>query len=246
MYLSTPGRPFAAGHESAGVTAPALAWFLAEGATGPFFDLFVLLANPNTTASTVTVTFLKPNGTTVVKPYVIGPQSRFNIWVDVEDPALSDTAVSTTVQVTNGVPVVVERAMWWPGTAATWQEAHNAPGATTTGTAWAIASGEEGGTSNAETYILIANTATFASTARVRLFFEDGSTVTKDYPVGAQSRFNVPVRSEFPAAADQRFGALVESVGLGAAPLVVESAIYGNAGGIVWAAGSNALATKLR
>ena len=36
------GRPFGAGHESAGVTAPATTWFLAEGATGPFFDLFIL------------------------------------------------------------------------------------------------------------------------------------------------------------------------------------------------------------
>ena len=39
MYLNRPGQPFAAGHESAGVTAPATQWFLAEGATGPFFDL---------------------------------------------------------------------------------------------------------------------------------------------------------------------------------------------------------------
>ena len=40
------GQPFAAGHGSAGVTAAATSWFLAEGATGAFFDLFVLLANP--------------------------------------------------------------------------------------------------------------------------------------------------------------------------------------------------------
>ena len=53
MYLNRPGQPFAAGHESAGVTAPALEWFLAEGATGPFFDLFVLIANPNPTRATV-------------------------------------------------------------------------------------------------------------------------------------------------------------------------------------------------
>ena len=39
MYMSTPGEPYGAGHESAGVTAPALGWFLAEGATGAFFDM---------------------------------------------------------------------------------------------------------------------------------------------------------------------------------------------------------------
>ena len=48
MYLDAPGQGFAAGHESAGVTAPATQWFLAEGATGAFFDLFVLVANPAT------------------------------------------------------------------------------------------------------------------------------------------------------------------------------------------------------
>ena len=51
MYLTQPGQFFAAGHESAGVTAPATRWFLAEGATGPFFDLFVLIANPMDTAA---------------------------------------------------------------------------------------------------------------------------------------------------------------------------------------------------
>ena len=55
MYFTQGGVPFAAGHESAGVTAPALEWFLAEGATGSFFDLFVLLANPNPSAATVQV-----------------------------------------------------------------------------------------------------------------------------------------------------------------------------------------------
>ena len=55
MYYSQAGQLLAAGHESAGVPAPALQWFLAEGATGDFFDLFVLLANPNPTPATVDV-----------------------------------------------------------------------------------------------------------------------------------------------------------------------------------------------
>lgn len=63
--------------------------------------------------------------------------------------------------------------------------------------------------------------------------------------VPARSRMNVPMRSEFPAAAGKRFGVLVESVGLGTAPLVVESAVYSGAGGL-WDAGASALATRLR
>jgi hypothetical protein len=37
---------------------------------------------------------------------------------------------------------------------------------------------------------------------------------------------------------------LIES--LGGAPLVVERAMYSDAGGVVWAAGSGSVATKLR
>ena len=47
MYLNRPNQVFAAGHGAAGVTAALTRWFLAEGATGAFFDLFILLANPN-------------------------------------------------------------------------------------------------------------------------------------------------------------------------------------------------------
>ena len=47
--------------------------------------------------------------------------ARSGIWVDQEQfpgvagKPLADAAVSTTVRSTNGVPLVVERAMWWPG-----------------------------------------------------------------------------------------------------------------------------------
>jgi len=37
MYLTTGGLFYGAGHESAGITAPATQWFFAEGATGDFF-----------------------------------------------------------------------------------------------------------------------------------------------------------------------------------------------------------------
>ena len=47
MYMSTGGQPFAGGTASAGITAPALQWFIAEGATGAFFDLFILIGNPS-------------------------------------------------------------------------------------------------------------------------------------------------------------------------------------------------------
>lgn len=246
MYLNAGNRPFGAGHNSAGVTAPSTRWFLAEGATGPFFDLFLLLANPGDQAAEVRATYLLPDGTTLTKPYRVAPNSRFNIWVDLEDPRLADTAVSTTIESTNGVPILVERTMWWPGpTFATWVESHNSFGTTTTGPRWALAEGEEGGPDNRSTYILVANTSPTAAQVRVTLLFEDGTTVSRDYTLAARSRFNVAVGVEFPTARGRRFGAIVESVGATPAELVVERAMYWDEGSVPWAAGTNAVATRI-
>jgi hypothetical protein len=246
MYLSSQGRVFSAGHESAAIAAPATEWFLAEGATGPYFDLFVLIANPGTQDAEVEATYLLPDGTTIVKPYHVPATSRFNIWVDNEGGRLADTAVSTTVRSTNAVPIIVERAMWWPGDYTTWHEAHNSPGATATGVLWATADGEVGGERGIETYLLVANTSATAARVKVTLLLAAGTTLVREFDVSAKSRFNVSVADEFPSLAGKRFGALVESVGSTPAQIVVERAMYWDAAGQHWAAGTNALATRLQ
>lgn len=158
-------------------------------------------------------------------------RSRFNIWVDSEDAQLRDTAVSTIVTSTNGVPIIVERAMWWPGpNASTWAEAHSTAGLTTTGRQWALAEGEVGGARAAETYILIANRGA-AATARVTLHYESGAPETKDFALAAGSRTNVAVATEFTKAVGRRFGAIIEALESGAA-IVVERAMYTSAAGV--------------
>ncbi len=252
MYLSLPGQPFAAGHESAGVTAPATSWFLAEGATGAFFDLFLLIENPGAQAAAVRVDYLLPGGGTLSKDYTVAGQSRYTIYVDEEQlPAgsglkpLASTSVAMRVTTLNAVPIIVERAMWWPQPV--WYEAHNAAGTTATGTRWALAAGAVGGPTAQETYILIANTSTSAGTARVTLSLEDGTdaTVSRDIALPPQSRTNVPVSSMFPEAAGKRFGTLIQSLGGTPVPIVVERAMYDSPGGVTWAAGTAAVATRL-
>jgi len=246
MYLNAGNRTFGAGHDSAGVTAPATTWFLAEGATGKYFDLFVLIANPTASNAMVEARYLLPSGETVAKTYLVGANSRFNIWVDHEHPSLADTPVSTTITSLNQVPLIVERSMWWPGGIDTWQEAHNSPGATSTGTKWALAEGEVGGVRRTETYVLVANTSGSEGAVKVTLMFEDSTTQERTFPLRPFSRFNVAVNAEFPQVGERRFGVLVESVGESPAQIVVERAMYSNAGGVVWAAGTNAIGTKLQ
>jgi Tol biopolymer transport system component/subtilisin-like proprotein convertase family protein len=248
MYAVDPANlalGFVAGHESAGVTALSTQWFLAEGATGPFFDFYILLANPNPQAADLRVTYLLDDGTNIEKSYGVPANARRTIYVNGEDARLAQVATATKVESINGVPIVVERAMWWPHGAPAWQEAHNSAGSTITGEKWGLAEGETARAQETRTYILIANTASTTAQVRVTLLFEPGQDpVSIDVPVLPNSRRTIDVAGQFPASTGRSFGAIVES--LNGEPIVVERAMYSNALGVTWAAGTNALATKLR
>ena len=245
MYANVAGQVFGAGHESAGLPAPSAQWFLAEGATGPFFNLFILVANPTSRPAPLEVRYLLTDGRVITRQHTAAANSRLTIGVHGEHADLANAAMSAIVTSTTGVPVLVERAMWWPANAPAWYEAHSSAGATATGTVWATADGEAGGPSGAETYLLIANTASYPGSARVTLVFEDGGTASRTVPLLPLSRRNVAAGGDFPEAVGRRFGAIVESLGALPAPIVVERAMYSNAGGVVWAAGSNLVATRL-
>jgi hypothetical protein len=103
-----------------------------------------------------------------------------------------------------------------------------------------------GGPTAVETYILIANTSPVAGEALVTLLFEDGTSAHRTYALPARSRTNVPVKYDFTVAEGRRFGAIVESLGEAPVAIVVERAMYSDAEGVHWAAGNNALATRLR
>ena len=115
MYVSNGTRPFEGGHNSAAVEEPSTHWFLAEGATGRFFNTFLLLANPNQTDAVVQVRYLRTVGDVIERTYTVPANSRRTWNIAEQDPGLRDAFMSTVVTSTNGVPVIAERSMWWPG-----------------------------------------------------------------------------------------------------------------------------------
>jgi hypothetical protein len=245
MYRNNGNELFTAGHNSAAVDAPALRWFLAEGATGGTFDEFVLIANPNEAAATLRVSYLRAGAPPIVKTYVAAGQSRLTIWVDQEAPELAAAEVSVVVESLTATPVVVERSMWWRATpAGEWIESHNSKGVTATAPRWIVADGEAGGVGQASTYVLVANTATTAATVRFTLLTETGTTRSVQDTVSGNGRYSMDVAATFPEARDARFGILVESVS-GTAPLVVERASYSSTPTAPWSAGTNSLAVPL-
>ena len=261
MYRTPAGsRAFESGHDSAAIPAPSTQWFLAEGATGAFFNTFLLLANPNDATAQVTITYLLTTGTTVERPYQLLGNSRLTLTVADQAPQLAATSLSAIVRSTNGVPIIAERSMWWPGAAAGgdlmpifWGEAHNSPGATQTGTKWAVADGETGvAPVNTVTYYLVANTSNVAADVKITLLNEASQPLpSRRYTVPPNSRFTVS-GADFPETRqdpNRNYGAIIESLSVNGQPpaqIVVERAMYSDAVGIFWAAGTNLLATRLR
>jgi subtilisin-like proprotein convertase family protein len=241
MYL--PGaRLFEGGHESAGVNSPSTRWFLAEGATGSFFDCFVLISNPGAAPANVTLTYLLESGQTVVKNAVVPPQSRHTINVETEHPRLANAAVSTTV--TSDVGIVVERAMYWPDISQGWQEAHNSFGVTETALRWGLADGRIGGPRAYTTYVLLANPNPVAAEVSVRFLRPDGGApVMRGYTLAPTSRLNIWVNNDVPELGEGAFSAEVQV--LNYQPIAVEKALYWNSEGLVWAGGTNVTATRL-
>ena len=239
MYLPGP-RVFEGGHESAGVNSPSRVWFLAEGATGSFFDCFVLLGNPNDAPAHATMTYLLPSGVTIVRAVTIPARSRITINVETVDPALANADVSTTI--VSDVGIVAERAMYWPNIALGWREAHNSFGVTESALRWGLADGRIGGPRSYQTFVLLANPNPHPAEVDVR-FLKTATSAERSYVLAPFSRRSVFVNSEVPELGDGQFSVDVQVRNF--QPIAVEKALYWNSGTEVFAGGTNVTATRL-
>jgi subtilisin-like proprotein convertase family protein len=240
MYL--PGaRLFEGGHESAGVNSPSTRWFLAEGATGPFFECFILMSNPTGVTANVTLTYLLDTGATVAQQVTIAPQARHTINVETVDPLLANAAVSTTI--VSDAAIIAERSMYWPAFELGWQETHNSFGVTTTGLRWGLADVRIGGPRAHQTYVLLANPNPLPAEVVVRFLRFGAAPVVRTYTVAPTSRRNVWVNDEVPELGAGTFSVDVQV--LNYQPIAVEKALYWDSEGVTWAAGTNVTATLL-
>jgi Family of unknown function (DUF5719) len=105
------GRRWA--HDSIGVSAPASTWCLAEGSTGPGFETWVLVQNPNDTEAKVSLTYMTSDVSRDGPSVVLAPHSRKTF--NVADTVGQVWEVST--RVSSDKPVIAERAMYGNGRA---------------------------------------------------------------------------------------------------------------------------------
>jgi Domain of unknown function (DUF4394)/Calx-beta domain len=236
--------PFTGGHATAGVTAPASLWYLAEGATGEFFDTFILLLNPNPFDVDVVVTYYTP-ATSGAQAVRIAAESRVSINIETVDPQVGARA-AVSAQVQCRYPIVAERAQYWPGHALEWYEAHASFGAPSASPAWAFADGRVGGPNGDQTYLLLMNPHGSDAEVGVTFYLARGTWLFKTFTVPARARLNVSVAgraSDVPEIIDASFWMQLES----SLPIVAERAMYRNeATGRIFSAGTHVVGTPLR
>ena len=255
MYMSRGNELWTAGIDGTGVTALGTSWFLAEGATGSLLRHLrpgrqpVGDARRRSRSRSSCRSARRPSSATSR----CRRSARLTIPVEQVDPALAPTSVSMTITSTNGVPVVAERSMWWPGT--DWYEGHATLATNTTGTAWAVADGETDHVDTARTYLLVASgPSPTADSLRVILCRDAGPPIERIYTdaLVPNGRLTVDLSSAFPDIVGERVGVILESMGQTSGgpvtpmPIVVERAMYNDVGGVFWSAGSNMVATRLR
>jgi hypothetical protein len=246
MYLSSPTATWVAGTTGAGVTQPMTRWFFGEGSVGPFFDAWVLLANPGSTPATAEVRYLAEDGRVTLTTHTVPAGRRITIRVADDAPALFASSFGIVVTSTNAVPIVAERAMWWPNDGSGWYEGHVATGVPATGHAWGIAGGSAAADGSTESYVLIANTSTRAGLVRITTVFDDGTpAIERDVTIGGQARMTLRMRTFQPEVLGRRFSVFVEAQGASPVDLVVEHSSYSHTT-VFWGAGGSAPASPIQ
>jgi hypothetical protein len=208
MYGS--GRTW--GTDSIGAAAPSGLWYLAEGSTGPGFETWILVQNPNGLPAEVTLTYMTPAGAVAQKVDTVPANSRKSF--DVGRVVPGTWEVSTKVEANR--PVVAERAMY--GSNRVW--AHDSIGASAPATNWYLAEGSTG--VGFETWILVQNPGGEAAEVSVDYLTTAGEVKGPAVMIPARSRMNFNAGETVPGTWD--VSTRVESD----KPVIAERAMYGN------------------
>jgi len=128
MYWNTSAAFRQAAHDSIGVTAPASAWYLAEGSTGVgpegSFETWVLVQNPGANGARVSLFFQTASGETPGPVLNLAPNTRES--VNVGETVQNEWSVST--RVSSDRPVIAERAVYWNAPGVVRRAAHDSIG----------------------------------------------------------------------------------------------------------------------
>ena len=219
--------------------------FLSAGQTGPLLTNAVSVLNPTAAEAALTFTYVLAGGGIVSRAHTVAPYASASFDSALDDALLANTTFGVAVNAST--PFVLSGQTWWPGSSVDWYEGAATIGAPAAGRRWAIAGGEVGGPANAETELAITSVSAAAGRVNVKLIFDDGTAVARDFDLAAVSRITIGIAQSFPEAASRRFSAIVESAAVsGTAPnIVVEHASFTSPGGVPRAGGTRVTAALI-
>jgi len=192
--------------------APAHAWYLAEGSTGPGFETWVLVQNPGETNANISITYMTGNGQVQGPTATLPPNSRKTY--KVSDTVPNNYDVSTMV--TADTRIVVERSVY--GANRNWGT--DSIGAWEPATSWFLAEGCTG--PGFETWILVQNPGSLPASVRLTYMTQKGAVDGPALQIAANSRKSFKVSDACPG--EWEVSTKVESD----RPVVAERSMYGN------------------
>ncbi|MHB8895612.1 MAG: S8 family serine peptidase [Candidatus Geothermincolia bacterium] len=154
------------GHCSIGTTAASTNYYLAEGTSAWGFTSYVLVQNPNSSAASVTITYMTGTGPVSMPAFSLAASSRETIRVNDVLPN-----VDFSVRVTGSKPIIAERAMYWDN--GTGEACHDSIGVATPHAAFYCPDGQS--TGGVETWTLVQNPNSSAVTIEVTYMTPAGS-----------------------------------------------------------------------
>jgi hypothetical protein len=141
-------------------------------------------------------------------------RSRITVHVDAI-VGLESTAPSVQVTSTEGLPLVVERSMFWDPT---YYGGHTANAVAQPRQSWMFAEGSQG---FFDTYVLVANANASPVSVNVTFLREQATPITRPYSMGPFSRLTV-YAGDVPDVVNRSFGIIVEA----SLPVIAERAMY--------------------
>jgi len=185
------------GHDVMGITAPSTTYYFAEGTCRPNFDPYLCIQNPNDTGASITITYMKGDGTTAQQQLSVAKNSRSTVRVKDQLGEANDNAhdFSSKVDCTNGLRIIAERPMYfnYQGSGnVNWTGGHDVMGATLPSTTFYFAEGTV--RPNFETYFCIQNPNPTAAQVFLVYIKGNGSQDQQEISVQPNSRYTVRVK----------------------------------------------------
>ncbi|HEY5526203.1 MAG TPA: hypothetical protein VIK02_01310, partial [Candidatus Anoxymicrobiaceae bacterium] len=205
------------GHDSIGTTTSANDYFLAEGTTAWGFTTWVLIQNPASSPSDVTITYMTPSGKKTQPSFSLAGNSRKTIKVN-DVAGMGNTDFSTQVHGTK--PIIAERSMYWDN--GTGEACHDSVGMDQAHTTFYLPDGQT--SEGRETWTLVQNPNGTAVTVEVSYLKAGGGAVTLTKSIPANSRMTFNMADKVPSG---RASIMVTSKTSGK-KIMVERAMYWN------------------